>query len=258
MRRIAVKIAYLGDGYSGSQVQPGTPTVEAEVLGNLQHVLKRTPEELNLRFSSRTDKGVNSLGNAIVFDTPLEDPDKLLKALNSVSDGIFYRSYCFVDGDFNVRHASRRLYRYTVPSKGMDPERTRECCRLFEGEHDFIRFCRPDGKDTVLTLDSVQCTFADEVIYLDFNGRYYLWNMIRRISAAIISVGRGRLELSDVREALDGADRTFGMARPDALTLMDVQYDWLTFTPADRTRFVSRKEDGQFTHAIRSSFYDSL
>lgn len=258
MKRIAVKIAYLGDGYSGSQVQPGTPTVEAEVLGNLQHVLKKGPEELNLRFSSRTDRGVNSLGNAIVFNTPLEDPDKLLKALNSVSDGIFYRSHCFVDDDFNVRHASRRLYRYVVPAEGMDMERVELCCRLFEGEHDFIRFCRPDGKDTVLTLDSVQCTLSGNVIFLDFNGRYYLWNMIRRISAAIIAVGKGRVDISDVEDALNGADKTFGMARPDALTLVDVQYDWLTFIPADEKRFQSRKEDGLFTHSIRSSFYDSL
>ena len=32
MTRVAVKIAYLGDGFSGSQVQPGLRTVEGEVL----------------------------------------------------------------------------------------------------------------------------------------------------------------------------------------------------------------------------------
>lgn len=258
MKRIVVKIAYLGDGYSGSQVQPGTTTVEGEVSNNLRQVLKIESDEFNLRFSSRTDRGVNSLGNAIVFETPLEDPHKLLAALNSVSEGIFYRSYCFVDEGFNIRHATRRLYRYIIPAEGMDIDRTERCCKLFEGEHDFVRFCRPDGKNTVLTLDSISCTLSGDLIILDFTGRYYLWNMIRRISAAIIAVGKGRADLSDVEAALQGADKTFGVARPDALTLMDVQYDWLTFMPADEERYESRRRDGMFNHKIRSSFYDSL
>src|SRR5574344_1274406 len=119
MKRLAVKIAYLGDGFSGSQVQPSSRTVEGEVLENLKLITKLDAETLDLRFSSRTDKGVNALGNAISFHTELEG-HIILKALNSVSDGVFYRSFCEIDEDMNIRHASRRRYRYILPYDGRD------------------------------------------------------------------------------------------------------------------------------------------
>jgi tRNA pseudouridine(38-40) synthase len=69
-----------------------------------------------LRFSSRTDKGVNALGNTLSFYTPMDDGQTLLRALNAVSCGVYYRSFCFVDDGFNIRHASSRSYRYILPS----------------------------------------------------------------------------------------------------------------------------------------------
>jgi tRNA pseudouridine38-40 synthase len=151
MKRVLMKIAYLGSGFSGSQTQPGMRTVESQVLSDLRKVLKTEDPELEL--SSRTDRGVNALGNAIAFLSPMDDLRTLSKALNSVTDGIFYRQYCEIDGDFNVRHASRRIYRYVLDADGIDLSEARRCCGLFEGTHDFLRFCRFDGKPTVLTID---------------------------------------------------------------------------------------------------------
>ena len=256
MKRVAMKIAYLGSGFSGSQAQPGLRTVESQVLEDIRKVLKADDPELS--FSSRTDKGVNALGNAIAFRSGMDDLLTLTKALNSVSDGIFYRSYCEIGDDFNIRHASRRIYRYVLDGEGIDAERAGECCHLFEGEHDFLRFCRYDGKPTTLTIDRISCTPSGEHVVLEFEARYYLWNMIRRISSAIEAVGKGRRSLSDVRRALDGEDVSFGVGRPDALTLQDVQYDMLSFSDADPKAIQARKREHVMDESLRLEFYRSV
>lgn len=257
MKHLAIKIAYLGDGFSGSQIQPSSRTVEGEVLGNLEMITKLDRDELNLRFSSRTDKGVNALGNAISLYSNL-DGEILLKALNAVSDGVFYRSFCEVDDDFNVRHASARRYRYILPYDGQDLDLARQCASMFIGEHDFLRFCRPDGKPTTLTIDSISVEGSDDTVVLEFEARYFLWNMIRRMSAAIDSVARGQSTLDDISEALSGRNMTFGVARPDALTLLDVRYDWLDFIPCEDGKMISRRAEGMFSCDLRRSFYESF
>ncbi|MBR4225320.1 MAG: tRNA pseudouridine(38-40) synthase TruA [Candidatus Methanomethylophilaceae archaeon] len=256
MKRVAMKVAYLGSGFSGSQAQPGLRTVTSQVLDDIGKVLGDA--DPGLEFSSRTDKGVNALGNAIVFRSGMDDLNVLSKALNSVSDGVFYRSYCEVDEEFNVRHASRRIYRYALDVEGIDLEKAEECCRLFEGEHDFLRFCRYDGKPTRLTIDRISCSEDDGMLFLDFEARYYLWNMIRRISSAVDRVGRGKASIEDVKDALEGKDMSFGVGRPDALTLTDVQYDFLSFSKADPRGIDGRKKEHMMDERLRLGFYRGL
>ena len=256
MKRVAMKIAYLGSGFSGSQAQPGLRTVESQVLEDIGKVLQT--DDPGLSFSSRTDKGVNALGNAIAFDSSMDDLLVLAKALNSVSDGVFYRSFCEIDDEFNIRYASRRIYRYVLDGEGIDIDKASECCRLFEGEHDFFRFCRYDGKPTTLRIDSISCIPSGDCVVLEFNARYYLWNMIRRISSAVEAVGKGKRSLYDVQAALNGKDVSFGVGRPDALTLQDVQYDMLSFTEADPKAIQARRKEHVMDESLRLEFYKAL
>lgn len=258
MRYIAVKVAYTGEGFNGSQRQPDLHTVEGEITYDLCMILHIRPEEIDLHMAGRTDKGVNALGNVAVFNTDFEDIPTLLKALNSNSERIFYRSYAIVDENFKPRFADWRKYEYTIPKKRMDIKLVRECAELFIGEHDFLRFCRPDGKPTITTIDSITIKETKETIILEFTARYYLWNMIRRISAAIIKVGRGRSDLNDVRAALEGKEVTFGLARADALTLTDTIYLDLEFLPADATYYSYRTDEERFCIELRDRFYKYL
>lgn len=257
MNRVAVKIAYLGDGFSGSQVQPDARTVEGQILDDLRTVLK-TDSDAGLRVASRTDKGVNALGNVIVVDSPFQDESVLLKALNSVSDGVFYRSYARVDDDFNPRYASKRVYEYRAHARGMDLDLATKCAGIFQGEHDFARFCRADGKPTVVTIDNVTVTPDGDDLILRYEARYFLWNMIRRMSAAVMSVATGKYSLDEVRRALDGEDISFGVARPDALTLVDVAYDGIDFVHPVMDAFRPRVNEELFSLELRRSFLESL
>ena len=259
MKRVLVKIAYLGEGFSGSQIQPTGRTVESEVLDKLMLVMKLSAEEIDLKFSSRTDKGVNALGNAITFNSIFDDNEIMLRALNAVGKDIFFRSACDVDDEFNVRYATSRVYRYILPAEGVDMSLARQCADIFLGEHDFVRFSRPDNKPTVANVQRIDMRVEGDVIVMEFEARFFLWNMIRRMVAAIQSVGKGIHTLDDVHKALDDLQEiNFGVARPDALTLMDVRYDWLSFVEADPEQFSERKEESLFAQDLRRSFYESL
>ena len=182
MIRLAVKFAYMGDGFCGSQIQPGCRTVEGEMLSALGKVSGDC--DPCLRIASRTDKGVNALGNVAAVSTELE-PHTLLRALNAVSDGVFYRSFAVVDDSFNPRLASDREYRYILPSEGLDADLARECAAAFTGEHDFAGFCRPDGKPTVVTVDSIDVSEeGDLLVAVDVSARFGA-DSVRRANASL-------------------------------------------------------------------------
>ncbi|MDR0790988.1 MAG: tRNA pseudouridine(38-40) synthase TruA [Methanomassiliicoccaceae archaeon] len=258
MRRVAVKIAYLGEGFAGSQIQPDVRTVEGEVLSNLIMLTGLSEEDIDLRCASRTDRGVNALGNVVVFNITFDDDLVLLKALNAVSRGVFYRSVADVDRSFNPRHANERVYRYVLPPKGIDVALAERCAGLFEGEHDFVRFCKTDGKPTMMHMRSVKLRKNDDILVIEFRSEYFLWNLIRRIVAAISSVGRGDASLGDVERALNGENISFGIARPDALTLMDVVYDRIEFMAPAADMFDDRIEEELFSSSLKAAFFSSL
>ncbi|MFA7063663.1 MAG: tRNA pseudouridine(38-40) synthase TruA [Methanomethylophilus sp.] len=263
MRRVAVKIAYLGEGFSGSQIQPaetGLRTVAGEVRDKLLLVDHVPAGQFDLRFASRTDAGVSALGNVIVFYTAFDSNDLLLRALNAVTKGVYFRSYADVDDNFNPRMAAKRYYRYVVPADRLDPDRFTAAAELFAGHHDFCRFARTENshQSTVMAIDSVTVKKEGEALITDFCADYFLWNMIRRIMAAVIQVGKGMSSLEDVKETLAGKDATYGLAKPEGLTLLDVTYPDLVFTAPAQCPYAKRLRDDRYRDNLRAAFHNSL
>ena len=215
-------------------------------------------EWFDLKAAGRTDKGVNASDNVVVLNTTFDEDDELLKALNSVSKGIFYKCSVTVDEDFNPRFANSRTYRYVLPSEGIDFKIAKDCSQLFVGEHDFVRFCKADDKPTVIDLKTIDMELEGDRIVMTFTSQFFLWNMIRKIVAAIEAVGKGVRTMDDIRDALDGKEINFGLARPDALTLTEVRYDHLRFNdPSDRY-YSERLKEELFSQSIADDFLRSL
>ena len=262
MRRVAVKIAYLGGDFSGSQIQPASRnlrTVQGEMLEKLV-LIDHVPEDrIDLKFASRTDAGVSALGNVVAFYTDFKDNDTLLRAINSVSRGIYYRSITDVPDDFNPRVAAKRYYRYTYPDYNIDIAAFTEAAKLFEGHHDFCRFAKNEtGRSTVMAIDSVTVTHEDGLLHTDFCADFYLWNMIRRIMAAVIEVGKHMTDCEDIKRKLAGEDGTFGLARPDGLTLTDVTYDDIVFPEPDGCPYEKNLRRDLYLDGLRHSFHKFL
>lgn len=253
MRHVAVKIAYLGNTFCGSQIQPGMRTVEGDIRSDLEKI---DQHNIDLKMAGRTDRGVNALGNVASFKTDFKDNEKLLTALNAVSSDIFYIAIADVDGTFNPRHAVERKYRYILNTEGLNIRLAKECAELFIGEHDFTNFCKMDDRSPIVDVRSVTITEAERTLVIEFTADHFLWNMIRRIVAAIESVANGKSTMNDVKEALNGKPKSFGLARADALTLCNITYDKINFESFNT--FKKRLDDRLFSISLENMFYNSL
>ena len=258
MTDIAVRVAYRGEGFYGSQMQPGLPTVEGTLLANIVRVTEMEPEDICLRLASRTDKGVSATGNVASFESGGADPVNLLKALNSVHGGVLCTAYTKVDDGFTPRHADRRTYEYVAKARGLDADVANECLSMFRGRRDFSGFCKAEGKDPVIDLTRADAVVDGDVLIMTFEADHFLWNMVRRISAAVLRVASGRMPVSRIEEALAGGWSNFGIAPAEGLTLTDVFYDGLDFTPSPDPALAYRKADGLYSARLAERFYGKL
>jgi len=215
---VLLKFAYDGTRFYGYQRQPGVPTVEGEIL----RVLREYKIAGEIKSASRTDRGVSALGNVIYLATDAS-PDKVIGILNSNLRHIFFHGYS--DEDTNPRFARQRWYRYHLPDFGYSISELQEAAAIFLGEHDFRNFTRA-RENTVLRIDSIEISRHCDFFVIDFRARYYLWNLIRRIVAAITAYASGHR----FDEEIFNERRNFGLAPPEPLILMDVQYDF-SFIP---------------------------
>jgi tRNA pseudouridine38-40 synthase len=257
MWHAALMFAYSGKDFNGSQRQPDVRTVEGEIIRGLMKIgAIESPTSSRFRAAGRTDRGVSALCNVICIDTDFSK-NKLLQALNSVCDDVYFYSFAEVPEAFSPRRAKERWYRYHLDATGIDVQKFTECAELFIGEHDFKRFCRSEGKSTMRTINDIKVTKAGSLIVIDLYAREFLWNMVRRIVAAMRKVGMGESGLAQVRNALDGADISFGLVDPGGLFLMDIKYDIefiSVFTEPMMRKCIEQRREA----LLDLFFYDSL
>jgi tRNA pseudouridine38-40 synthase len=221
--RVLLRLAYDGTRFHGSARQPGLRTVESEAEGILRRLgaIEDIPSS-RFMLASRTDAGVSAVGNALAVSTSFP-PEGLVGAYNSLAEDTVAVAYAVVADDFDPRHATRRWYRYHL-APGEDPEAWQRPAGLFVGEHDFASFTR-DSADTMRAIDSIEVSALNGVAVADFRARGFLWNMVRRIVAAMGALVAQEASETEVMAALRGERRVdLGTAPPEPLTLMAVEY----------------------------------
>lgn len=235
-------------------------TVQEAVERAVREVVR---EPVHVLGASRTDTGVHALAQCAAFTTSDDResgaPDeRLVKAINSrLDDDVVVRAcWRVADGFDPIKDCSSKGYRYsildgnapalfertrvaTVPVE-LDVDRMQEAAAVLVGEHDFGAFAsaghgRESTVRTVLGCD-VQRTGADAWsvggvggvggIAIDVSGTGFLYNMVRIIAGTLVEVGKGRMEVDQVREALARGER--GLAGPTmgpaGLCLMWIRY----------------------------------
>jgi len=226
--RLALKIAYDGTLYHGYARQNDIRTVEGTILGELESMgAVEGPEDACIRAASRTDRGVSAAGNIIAFDTSMEAGSVVSGLVHSLR-GIWVCGFAEVAADFNPRHAKSKRYRYYLHSDGIDIGALEAAAGVFVGEHDFTNFARLDGRNPVRVINSAR-VHPGKIIKIDFEGRSFLWNQVRRMVAAAEKVARGEAELEQLRRALEGERMNFGIAPPENLLLMEVVHPGVAF-----------------------------
>ena len=77
--------------------------------------------------------------------------------------------------------------------------------KLFLGKHNFKGFCSEGSsvKTYEREIYSIDIEKYDDEYIFKLNGNGFLYNMVRRIVASIIEVGKGKLEEKDILLALE-------------------------------------------------------
>ncbi|WP_406660189.1 tRNA pseudouridine(38-40) synthase TruA [Methanolobus sp. ZRKC3] len=233
--RVALKIAYVGTGYHGSQIQPDSATIEGELFKVLKELeIIEDPKSARFSSSGRTDAGVHARGQIIAFDT--DKPNLAIpRVINSkLPYSIWAWAHAEVADDFDPRRgAVSRRYRYIMSGEQYDISKIRSASKILVGKHDFSNFCSTDGnKGTVRSVEKVDVRVSGTLTMIDVQANSFLWNMVRKIVTALTMVGSGVRDEEWLGHMLDPDSYEEGLEPAPAygLTLMEATYrqeiDW--------------------------------
>jgi tRNA pseudouridine38-40 synthase len=215
--RYRARVEYDGTDYAGFQVQPGARTVQGELEAALATISGGS--RVRVVAAGRTDAGVHAIGQVIAFTDPKGRPAKeLTRALDALlPEDVAIREVRRVPAGFHPRYAARyREYRYTVWNGPRSPLRERfalgvrdpldtaameRAGSVLVGRHDFSAF-GASHRQPVRTVHSVRVRKTGSLVTIDVAADAFLRQMVRRIVAVLLEVGRGRTNEEAVAEAL--------------------------------------------------------
>lgn len=239
-------IAYDGSGFHGYARQPETRTVQGELEEALRRALgRREPPATSV--AGRTDAGVHATGQVVSLAlTEPADLERLHRSLNKIlGPEILVASITEVPADFDARHSARaRSYRYLIENtpwphplnrhqmwhvaEPLDVDAMNTGAAHLIGEHDFASFCRArEGQSTVRVVRSAAWHRGDHhVVRFEVTAKSFCHQLVRSLVAALVDVGRGRVDVDAIPAMLEAGDRhaARGAAPPHGLTLVAVEY----------------------------------
>jgi tRNA pseudouridine38-40 synthase len=249
------KIQYIGTSYCGWQIQPTDKTIQGSLNKALIQINKS--KDIVTLGSGRTDSGVHAFGQVVKISMPLLiGSEELIKALNSLlPQDIRVLEVQKVSKDFHpIAQAKWKEYSYlfstsrnlsvfhkqfvTEAPTGLNIEKMKSACKLFEGEHDFKDF-QCVGTEVSSTVRCVfSCQLEDYIdswgpfpnepnIYmLSVNGNGFLKQMVRLIVGTLWSVGQEKVSLEALESSLlsPSGEKLGIVAPPNGLYLKEVFY----------------------------------
>ncbi len=246
MARYQVILAYDGTGFTGSQRQANSRTVQ----GELEKALRNLGwSDRAVLMAGRTDTGVHATGQVAAFDFEwTHSADKLLWALNAdLPSDLAVRGLIPASADFHPRFdATSREYRYRVffepirdPLRdkfvwrtwpAVDEDALKRNASIFLGTHDFAAFGSrttpaPRGT-TVRTVTKAEWKrMPDGEWQFEVRADAFLYRMVRRLVFVQVSVAQGRCSVEKVQQALSKQGNLLaGLAPAHGLTLVEVTY----------------------------------
>ena len=245
MARYQVILAYDGAGFTGSQRQANSRTVQGELEKALHQIGWIGTSVI---MAGRTDTGVHAAGQVAAFDfNEWSHPaERLLQALNAkLPVDLAVRKIKPVHAEFHPRFdALSRSYRYRLFCEPIrDPLRERFAWRLwprldgdalnqtaeiFLGTHDFAAFGSATSEKGTTTRTVTRSEWKRKP-----NGEWqfevradaFLYRMVRRLVFVQVAVAQGRCSVKEVRLALNGQPKLpAGLAPAHGLSLIDVEY----------------------------------
>ena len=255
--RYALQVQYIGKNYAGSQIQfengieIQTPTVQGELEKAISTLIFGDTENKNRQlktvFSGRTDKGVNSKGQVIHFDTDKSIvASKFVYQLNEIlPPDISVSDLKEVDDKFHAqKSAKRRYYRFVFINRKcknafdgdlmrvkypINIEKMQKALDFIKGEHDFSSF-KSSGTlnpSKICFIEKATCHKDGDNVIIDIVGNRFLYNMVRTIVGTLLEIEGHKLPAEHMEQVLMACDRRKAgqTVSPFGLTLMKVEYN---------------------------------
>lgn len=265
MRKIALKVAYIGTDFYGFQRQPNYCTVEGELISALKESnIINNLKDSGYSIAGRTDRGVHALGNVISFRT---ETDIKLNYLNSfLPESIRFLAIAGVPFGFKPRYAKSRHYRYILAECGdLDFDKIKYVSQMLQGTHNFSNFSKRSERNPIRTIKNINLSLDKDNLVIDIIGESFLWNMVRKIAAFLFMMGNNELNLDDIQVYLDPkSDVSIKPLPPEGLILMDTIYEDIKFKYDEyaRKKFLSTlKKEYHYNRtvvAVESTMINSL
>lgn len=227
-----INFQYLGFRLHGWQKQPNLKTVHFFVDKTLKFVCK------GVRCKSvgvgRTDAKVSATDYyfQLFIDEKLNEEDFVrLFNVNSPSDIRVLSAKQILDEAFNIiQHSKIKEYRYyfsfgeknhpysasmlTGVLEELDIEKMQQGAKLFEGFHNFKRYCTKPSPETKVAREVLLCKiienteltasfFPKKSYVLIVRGEGFLRNQIRLMMGALFELGKGNYSLEFIKDTLN-------------------------------------------------------
>lgn len=252
LKRYSIKVEYVGKNYSGSQMQGARGNAPRTIQSELEKALStliNSKKRIKTVFSGRTDKGVNSKGQIVHFDTDKTlVASKFIHSMNQILPDDISLSPEFglkeVKNDFHAqKSAKKRYYQYVFWNKkhrnafdgdlllvkpDLNIQRMQKSLEYLLGEHDFSSF-KSSGSETLnktCLIYKAECKQLGDMIVIDIVGNRFLYNMVRAIVGTLLLIEKNDLPPETMKMILDAKDRSKAgkTVNPYGLTLMKVEY----------------------------------
>jgi tRNA pseudouridine38-40 synthase len=212
-------LEYDGTRYRGWQSQKNTDrTVQGVLLRAAQELLG---EDASIGGAGRTDAGVHAMAQVAHLKARRSVPEKdLVWGLNErLPHDVNVLAGEIAPPGFHARHdAKARTYLYRISRRRtafdkrfvwwvrdrLELASMRRAAKLFEGRHDFASFCEnPEGQEsTIVVVGSSEILDWHHEIHYRITASHFLWKMVRRMTGALVEVGRGNLDPPGVEKLL--------------------------------------------------------
>ena len=254
--RYTLQVQYIGKNYAGSQIQfengkeIETPTIQGELEKALCKLIigktENNNRQIKTTFSGRTDRGVNSEGQIVHFDTDKSIvASKFIYSLNEIlPDDISVTDLKQVDEKFHAqKSAKKRYYRYVFINRkcknafdgdlmrikyDINIERMQKALNYLLGEHDFSSF-KSSGTlnpSKVCFISRADVEKQGDRVFIHIEGNRFLYNMVRTIVGTLLEIEGHKLPVEHMKNVLEACDRRKAgqTVSPYGLTLVKVKY----------------------------------